>query len=396
VGQHDSDHHNHEHGAVHHGSMRVGGRYLWIGAAVGIAVIALLYAGKSGLFGGHESKAEPAPFTRQDGKITIPKDSPLRQHIAFAPAATRSVGEKLSVPAVVEADPARSVAVLPPLGGRLAELKVGLGDRVSAGQVLAVIDSPDLAQAYDDDEKAADSLALTEKTLKRQEQQAELGTLSAHDLDQAKSDNNQAKAEYARTQARLKDVGAQAADHHRLVVRAPVAGSVTALTVAQGAVINDATQPLMTVADLSTVWVTALVPERNIGEVAKGQAAEVTLEAYPGKVLKGQVQFVSDVIEPDSRRDKVRLAFTNPGMTLKPNMFGTVTLQGTAKSQVVLPTSALLMNNDRTTVFVETGDWVFERRVVDPSLEDGPEVAISSGVAAGEQVVVKGGLLLND
>lgn len=376
--------------------MRVGGRYLWAGVAVGLVIAGLLYAGKAGLFGGHESKAEPPPFTRQDGKIVIPKESPLRSRVVFAPAATRSVGEKLSVPAVVEADPARSVAVLPPLSGRLAELKVGLGDRVTAGQVLAVIDSPDLAQAYDDEEKAADALALAQKTLKRQEQQADLGTASAHDLDQAKSDENQARAEYARTQARLKDIGAEAADRHRLVVRAPVAGSVTTLTVAQGAMINDATQPLMTVADLSTIWVTALVPERNIAEVAKGQPAEVALDAYPGKLLKGQVQFVSDVVEPDSRRDKVRLAFSNPGFTLKPNMFATVTLQGTAKSQVVLPTSALLMNNDRTTVFVETGDWVFERRVVDPSLEDGPEVAITSGVAAGEQVVVKGGLLLND
>jgi cobalt-zinc-cadmium efflux system membrane fusion protein len=376
--------------------MRVGGRYLWAGVAVGLVIAGLLHAGKAGLFGGHESKAEPAPFQRQDGKIVIPKDSPLRSRIAFAPAAARTVGGKLSVPAVVEADPARSVAVLTPLAGRLAELKVGLGDRVSAGQVLAVIDSPDLAQAYDDDEKAADSLALAEKTLKRQEQQAELGTVSAHELDQARSDYNQAKADHTRTQARLKDVGAGAEDHHRLVLRSPVAGSVTTLTAAQGAMINDATQPLMTVADLSTVWVTALVPERNIGDIAKGQPADVTLEAYPGKVLRGQVQFVSDVVEPDSRRDKVRLAFTNPGLTLKPNMFATVTLQGTAKSQVVLPTSALLMNNDRTTVFVETGDWVFERRVVEPSLEDGPEVAISAGIAAGEQVVVKGGVLLND
>ena len=376
--------------------MRVGGRYLWAGVAVGLAVIALLYAGKAGWFGGQEKAAEPAPFTRQDGKITVPKESPLRERIAFAPAATRSIGGKLSVPAVVEADPARSVAVLPPLGGRLAELKVALGDRVTPGQELAVIDSPDLAQAYDDDEKAADALAFAEKTLKRQEQQADLGTASAHDLDQARSDHNQARAEYARTQARLKDIGAAAADRHRLVVRAPVAGSITALTVAQGAMINDPTQPLLTLADLSTVWVTAMVPEKNIGDVAKGQAADVALEAYPGKVLHGKVLFVSDVVEPDSRRDKVRIAFANPDLALKPNMFGTVTLAGTAQSQVILPTSALLMNNDRTTVFVETGDWVFERRVVDPSLEDGPEVAIGSGVKAGEQVVVKGGLLLND
>lgn len=376
--------------------MKLGGRYLWGGVAFGLVVIALLFASKAGLFGGHETKPEPAPFQRQDGKIIVPKDSPLRSRLAFALAETRTTGAKLSVPATVEADPARSVLVVPPLTGRLAELKIGLGDRVAAGQILAVIDSPDLAQAYADDEKAADALDLAGKTLKRQEQQAEIGVASAHDLDQAKSDRAQALADHIRTQARLKDLGAESADRRRLVLRAPVAGSVIVLNAAPGAMLNDATQPLLTLADLSTVWVTALVPERDIGGLAKGQPAEVSLEAYPGKVLKGTVQFVSDVVEPDSRRDKVRLAFANPDLALKPNMFGTVTLQGTAKTQVVLPTAALLMNNDRTTVFVETGDWVFERRLVDPTLEDGTEVAISAGVKPGEQVVVKGGILLND
>jgi cobalt-zinc-cadmium efflux system membrane fusion protein len=380
----------------HHGSMRVGGRYLWAGVAVGILIIAALYADKAGWFGGKENPAPPPILQRQGDKIVVPADSPLRSRIAFAPAATRVIGGKFAVPGMVEADPARTVAILPPLAGRLAELKVSLGDRVTAGQILAVIDSPDLGQAYDDEEKAADALSLADKTLKRQQQQQAIGVASDHDLDQAKSDYAQALAEHSRTQARLKDIGAQAADHHRLVVRAPVAGSITTLTAAAGAMINDPTQPLMTVSDLSTVWVTALVPERNLGDVARGQPAEVTLDAYPGKMLPGKVTFVSDVVEPDSRRDKVRLAFANPDMLLKPNMFASVTLKGAEQSQVVLPTSALLMNNDRTSVFVATGDWTFERRVVELSLEDGPEVAIASGVKAGEQVVVKGGILLND
>jgi cobalt-zinc-cadmium efflux system membrane fusion protein len=379
-----------------HGSMRVGGRYLWAGIAVGLLIIGVLYASKAGWFGGKEAPPPPPALQRQGDKIVIPAESPLRSRIAFAPAATRLIGARFSVPGQVEADPARTVAVLPPLGGRLAQLKVGLGDRVAAGQELAVIDSPDLAQAFDDDEKAADSLSLTGKTLQRQQQQQAIGVASDHDLDQARSDYNQALAEHTRTQARLKDIGARPGDRRRLVVRAPVAGSVTALTVAEGAVINDPTQPLMTLADLSSVWVTALVPEKDLGAVFKGQPAEVTLDAYLGKSWSGKVAFVADVIEPDSRRDKVRLAFANPDTRLKPNMFATVTLQGVQQSQVVVPTSALLMNNDRTTVFVQTGDWTFERRIVELSLEEGLDVAISSGVKAGEQVVVKGGILLND
>ena len=102
------------------------------------------------------------------------------------------------------------------------------------------------------------------------------------------------------------------------------------------------------------------------------------------------------MIESDSRRDKTRIAFENPDAYLKPNMFATVTLHGAAVRRVVLPSSALLMNNDRTSVFVATAPWTFERRTVEPLLEEGTQVAIHSGVQPGEQVVVKGGILLND
>jgi cobalt-zinc-cadmium efflux system membrane fusion protein len=118
--------------------------------------------------------------------------------------------------------------------------------------------------------------------------------------------------------------------------------------------------------------------------------------AYPDRVLHGKVLFVSDVIESDSHRNKIRIAFANGDYALKPNMFATVILEGAEHSEVVLPSSALLMNNDRTSVFVATAPWTFERRTVDPQLEEGPSVALRSGVTAGEQVVVKGGILLND
>jgi cobalt-zinc-cadmium efflux system membrane fusion protein len=160
--------------------------------------------------------------------------------------------------------------------------------------------------------------------------------------------------------------------------------------------INDPTQTLMTIADLSTVWVTALVPEKDVSAVHKDQSAEVTLSAYPDQVLRGKVLFVSDVIEPDSRRNKLRIAFANGDYTLKPNMFATVTVMGPDRNEIVVPSSALLMNNDRTSVFVATAPWTFERRTVDPDLGDGATVAIRSGLAPGDQVVVKGGILLND
>jgi membrane fusion protein, heavy metal efflux system len=377
-----------------------GRAFLWGGVILGALFLVLALTRGFGLLGGGgKGPEEPDLMVRQGNKIIVPEGSALRGRLSIEAAPAQAVSAKMVLPAVVESDPARTAAVLTPLGGRLISLKVALGDRVARGQVLAVIDSPDLGQAYDDDAKAADTARLTEKNLARQEAQNKLGVASDRDLDQARSDHAQAAAEYSRTQARLQSLGAAPGNRspsNLLSVTAPVGGSITALSVTPGNMINDPTQPMMTIADLSTVWVTAMVPEKDVAAVSKDQDAEVSLVAYPERVLRGKVLFVSAVIEPDTRRNKIRIAFANPDYSLKPNMFATVTLTGTARSQVVLPASALLMNNDRTSVFVATAPWTFERRIVDPQLEEGSSVAIRSGVAAGEQVVVKGGILLND
>jgi cobalt-zinc-cadmium efflux system membrane fusion protein len=377
-----------------------GRAFLWGGVILGALFLVLVLTRGFGLLGGGgKGPQEPDLMVRQGTKIIVPEGSALRGRLSIEAAPAQAVSAKMVLPAVVESDPARTAAVLTPLGGRLISLKAGLGDRVARGQVLAVIDSPDLGQAYDDDAKAADTARLTEKNLARQEAQNKLGAASDRDLDQARSDHAQAAAEYSRTQARLQSLGAAPGNRspsNLLTVTAPVSGSITALSVTPGNMINDPTQPMMTIADLSTVWVTAMVPEKDVAAVSKDQDAEVSLVAYPERVLRGKVLFVSAVIEPDTRRNKIRIAFANQDYSLKPNMFATVTLTGAAQSQVVLPASALLMNNDRTSVFVATAPWTFERRTVDPQLEEGSSVAIRSGVAAGEQVVVKGGILLND
>jgi cobalt-zinc-cadmium efflux system membrane fusion protein len=384
----------------HRSLARRGLVFLWGGIALGLLFAGAVVTHGFGLLGGHEPGPSEAPLVVHRGnQIIVPEGSALRQRLVVMPAASETTATKLALPGVVEADPARTAAVLAPLGGRVLELKVALGDRVVRGQVLALIDSPDLAQAYDDNVKAADAFELTGRKLERQQGQFKIGAASDQDLDQARSDHAQAAAEYTRTQARLQVLGIAADTRDRtalLTVRAPVGGSVTALSVARGNMLNDPTQPLMTIADLSLVWVTALVPEKDLAAISGHQDAEVSLAAYPDRVLRGRVSFISDVIEPDSHRNKLRIAFSNADYALKPNMFATVTLLGPRQMHTVLPTSALLINNDRTTVFVATSPWVFERRAVETQMEEGASVTIHAGVEAGEQVVVKGGMLLND
>jgi membrane fusion protein, heavy metal efflux system len=377
-----------------------------IGAGAFLAFLGLATAG-SVLFGGG-SKADantaaatgPVPaFVRQGMKITIPEGSPLRTRLVVQPVAAAPVTRTLVLPAAVEADPARTARVLPPLSGRIVEINVALGDHVTQGQVVAVINSNDLAQAYDDDEKANSALRLAKKALDRQRALLQARAGAIKDLEGAEDAFTQAEAEYRRTQSKLKQIGASdnAKDKSRLLtVAAPMSGTVTELGAARGTFFNDATQPLMTISQLDTIWVTANVLEKDIAFIRRGQLVDVTLLGYPGHVLHGSVLFISDVLEPDTRRAKVRIAFANPEGALKPNMFATATFLEPETSQPVLPTSSLLMNNDSTTVFVETAPWTFERRKVDVGYEVDKIVNVIHGVASGERVVVAGGVLLND
>jgi cobalt-zinc-cadmium efflux system membrane fusion protein len=381
----------------HRETQPLGRIFIWGGLGLGLLLIVLLFTNGFGLFGGATAPPETPLLVRQGDKIVLPEGSPVRERVTVVAVTASAASAHLVLPAVVESDPARTANVLPSLGGRVVALRTALGDRVAKGQVLAEVASPDLAQAYDDNDKAKDAFELTGKNLTRQKEQFKIGTASAKDLDQAQSDHTQALAEYTRTQARLKAMDAPAGAGSRLLaVRAPVSGSVTSLAVQPGNMINDPTQPVMTVTDLSTVWVTALVSERDVSRVSKDDEAEVRLSAYPDQVRHGKILFVSDVLESDSRRDKIRIAFANADYALKPNMFATVTLAGSTTPQVTVPTSALLMNNDRISVFVETAPWTFERRAVDARLEEGTQAVIESGLKAGERVVVAGGILLND
>jgi membrane fusion protein, heavy metal efflux system len=338
-------------------------------------------------------------FNVRDSRFTVPEGSPLRTTLQIAPVVEQDIQRSLTLPAMVEADPARTVKVLPPVTGRVLELKVELGSRVAKGDVLAIIDSSDLGQALSDDEKAQAALKLTKQALDRLLVLEKTRAIAVKDREQAQSDYAQAQSEYVRTQARLHTIGVSAdqkSDTRLLALNAPVAGSIIDLEIGQGSFLNDVTAPVMTIADLTTVWVTGNVAEKDTKLVAVGQSVDVVFTAYPDEVFKGQVLFVSDVLDPDTRRTKVRLEFANPNLRLKPNMFANATFLARLQSVPVVPTTALVLRNESDQVFVEIEPWVFEPRTVDIAFQQGDQAIVAHGLKAGDRVIVKGGVLLND
>ncbi len=289
--------------------------------------------------------------------------------------------------------------IISPLTGRVIDLKIKLGERVHRGQTLAVLASGDLAQANSDVAKAADAVDLAKKALDRARGVREAGGAAEKDFEAAQSAYTQAAAELDRAKDRQKALNG-AGGKANLVLAAPQDGVVTALSIAPGAQVGDPTATLMTITNTGQVLVTGNVAEGDAGAVAAGQDAEIKLTAFPGRSLHGRVSSVNALLEPDTRRRKVRITLDNRDGAVLPNMYGTVTLlratpSGTAPT-VAVPQSALLMNNDTISVMVEVRPWVFQRRVVQIGDETDTTVQVVSGLAPGERVVVKGGVLLND
>ena len=331
---------------------------------------------------------------RKENNIILPKHSPLRQHITINTVKLSAAPHIVSFPGVVEADPSHIVNILPPLTGRLTALKVKLGDKVKRGQPLAVIRSPGLAQASADYDRAVSLFKLSSEALKRAQRVYRAGGNSIKDVEIAQNNQTQAQAEMNRTRATLKTLGKNSAS--LLHIKSPIEGRITGLYYGRGSYINDPTLPLFTISNIKLVWVTAYIPENLAGVVAANQTVDVLLPAYPQKVWHGTVTFVNDFLEPDTRRNKTRIAFENPDRKMQPNMFATVNIALNQPDQIMVPVSAILMNDDTTSVYIESTPWTFIRREVVLGTEDGDRVRVIAGLKAGDRIVSSGGVLVND
>jgi cobalt-zinc-cadmium efflux system membrane fusion protein len=361
-------------------------RALWLG---------LLVAGGAACQTSKAEIPEPAAVDREGDRLIVPEGSPVRERLKIGVARIEKISTRLVTPATVESDPARTAKITPPLPGRVVKLFVRFGASVKKGDPLLTIDAPDLVAAQTDYLKARSTLALAERTLGRQRDLQQHGIGAQKELEQAQTDEDVAKGELGRAEVRLKLLGSDPWQLGQpLIVRAPVDGRVVDSSVAPGEFHNDQNAVLMTVADLTTVWVTASVQEKDIRRVNAGDAATALFAAYPGESFPGHVLFVGDLLDPDTRTIKVRIAFANNDARLKPGMFATVTFTENAQAEVVVDTEALVLIGDKTYVFVETAPWTFAKRAIETGQTEGNVAIVTKGLEAGQRVVMKNAVLL--
>ena len=342
-------------------------------------------------------EADQLAIKQPGGIVYIPENSPLRQRLKLSVAQAYSGGVALLTPASVEADPAHFARIYPPLSGHVRSLFVRFGDRVTKGQPLLELDSVDFTAAQNDYFKARSGADLAERTLSRQRDLYEHGIAAKREVEQAENDSAVAKNEFSRAANRLRTLGLnpeRAQFGQAMTVYSPVAGRVVDMSVAVGEFRNDATAPMMSIADLSTVWLTANVQEKDASRIFVGQQVDAHFAAFPQEQFRGTVLFIGDLLDPDTRTIKVRIALPNPDGRLKPGMFATVSFSEAARQAIAVPTSAIFEEGDTSVVFVEVKPWTFQRRTVVVESQQGDLTLLKSGVLLGARIVSADGLLI--
>ena len=356
---------------------------------------ALLVLGCSERTSLSKDEGPPPSFEHRDNHLFVPEGSPLRSRLTVQAVTSESVREELVAPAAVEAEPTRMAKIAPPLPGRVVKLFVRFGDAVKQGDKLFTLDSPDLVAAQSDYLKAKSALAQAERDVARQKDLRDHGIGAEKELEQAQTDRDTAQSEQERAAMRLRllRVGPGGVGGPLTVV-SPIAGRVIDLTTAPGQYQNDPAAVLMIVADLTSIWLTANVQEKDIRRVHQGDDASATFAAYPGEKFTGNVLFVGDLLDPETRTIKVRVSFKNDDFRLKPGMFATVAFRSKPTPEIVVPTTAVVVNGDKNNVYVEVAPWTFDKRAVDVGEQFNNRIAVTRGLNVGDRVVATNAVLL--
>ncbi|HTZ37241.1 MAG TPA: efflux RND transporter periplasmic adaptor subunit, partial [Stellaceae bacterium] len=302
----------------------------------------------------------------------------------------------------------QTVQVFPPYQGLILQLFAKIGDDVVPGQKLYTIQSPDLIQAESTLIAAAGVLDLASRALGRARQLLAVQGIAQKDVDQAVSDQQTAEGNLRAARDAVRVFGKSDDEIDRivktrrvdpaLVVAAPIGGRITARNAAPGDMVQPGTAPApYAMADLSSVWMLAFVPESDSALYRLGQQVSVAVPAYPGRVFEGRITTLGATIDPATRRLMTRSAIEDPDHALRPGMFASFVIRvGEPVRGTAVPAEAVVREPDGTmTVWVTADKRRFTQRIVTLGLQHGGFDQIVDGLAPGDMVASEGAILLD-
>jgi cobalt-zinc-cadmium efflux system membrane fusion protein len=321
-------------------------------------------------------------------KVAHPEQFPL------VIAGEHKAAPELTVTGVVSPDVARSVPAVSLASGRAIEVKVRLGDTVKKGQLLMRVRSADISGAFSDYRNAVCSEGLTKVQLERAKVLFEKGAIAKKDLEVAEEVEETALVNLDAAIQKLRVLGVTNFKNHPngiVDVYAPISGVIIEQNVTAGAGVKtlDNSPNLFTIANLDDVWVLCDVYENNLPFVRVNDYADVRLNAYPDKVLKGRISNIAPILDPTIRTAKVRLEMKNPGYIMSIGMFVTATFYAREQERyATVPATAILHLHDRDWVYVPAGGSEFRRVEVKGGKTLPGAVQGVTGIKPGQQVVL--------
>jgi cobalt-zinc-cadmium efflux system membrane fusion protein len=367
----------------------------WLGGAYAIA-----YA----LLGGcsPSQAASGTPERKPPGQVWMSAQQVADAKIRVATIGDQVVDDSVLTSGIVTLEDTRTGHVFSPVTGRVVKINAEYGQRVKKGDVLTVLESPDIGSAVSDSHKAQADLIAAEHDLRRKNELFEQHAASAADVEAAEDIRRTAKAELERARAKqfLLHVGNVDAVTQTFVLASPVDGEVLMRNInpgieVQGQYSGGANQELFTIGELDRVWVFGDVYEIDMPRVHVDAPAQVTLLAYPGRAFDGKVDWISGSLDPNTRTAKVRCTFDNPDRALRPSMYTRVRIGVDERKALAIPREALVRMGEYKMVFVELPDQAgqsgFERVPIDIDEQDTrPWLQVKHGLDAGQKVVVSG------
>ena len=314
--------------------------------------------------------------------------------IVVASAGPALIQERLHLPAQVTVDAERTVALAAPAAGIVEAVRVSAGSVVTKGQALVLVRSPEVAQWRAELGSAQARRQLARSTHEREQSLWKQGISARQDADAAQAALSEAEfaVQAARQRLRALGVAATGDGSGSVAIAAPFAGIVLDKPAVAGQSV-DARTALLSLADLSRVWVEAALPADSLAQVAVGMPAKVGVSAGPAQ-LEGTVSFVGPVLGEATRMATARVALPNPGLRLRPGMLASVDLLGQAATvPVTVASDAVQTIHEHPVVFVRTAGG-FRAQDVTLGRSDGKRTEIVQGLAAGTAYAAAGSFVL--
>lgn len=297
-------------------------------------------------------------------------------------------------------DETKTLRLTSPISGRVISEPLPLGKQLVKGDVVLKLDSPDFNDALSALEKATANQKLAKEAFLRAQRLYEAKVMSRKDYEQELDGLTQAKSEYDRARKYLEKLGVQAdgismktgAFH----LRSPLAGTITEVKVNPGMEVRpDLADPLYVISDLSHLWLWIDVFEKDIAKVAVGQPITVRVASWPDYAFYGKVDYISQVVNPQTRSIQVRCQLDNSEFKLRPAMHAQVSIRNLNQQPTLqIPLTAVVTEGEKHYVFLRVSQDRFRWQEVNLGMRFAQTAIVLSGLAKGDQVVSNGALAL--